>query len=60
MLKTIGLLNYTEAEAQTEETKQAEMKKVIKQAKDKALKERIMAMMFLQNADKARYGRKYD
>eukprot|EP00957_Ditylum_brightwellii_P199375 15197159-Ditylum_brightwellii.AAC.1 len=36
------------------------MKKVIKQARDKALKERVMVMLFLQNADKARYGQKYD
>eukprot|EP00957_Ditylum_brightwellii_P188957 14384358-Ditylum_brightwellii.AAC.1 len=39
VLKNVGLLDYTEAKAETDTTKQAEMKKVIKQARDKALKE---------------------
>eukprot|EP00957_Ditylum_brightwellii_P164001 12486922-Ditylum_brightwellii.AAC.1 len=60
MLKNVGLLDYTEAETETDATKQTEIKKVIKQARDKALKEQVMAMLFLQNADKARYGQKYD
>jgi hypothetical protein len=60
MLKNVGLLYYTKAETETDVTKQTEMKKVIKQARDKALRERVMAMLFLQSADKARYGQKYD
>eukprot|EP00957_Ditylum_brightwellii_P046844 3555613-Ditylum_brightwellii.AAC.1 len=59
MLKNIGLLDYTKAETETDATKQTEMKKVIKQARDKAWKKQVMAMLFLQNADKARYGQKY-
>jgi hypothetical protein len=60
MLKTVGLLDYSEAEEEADEAAQTAMKKVIKQARDKALKERVMAMLFLQNVDRARYGRKYD
>eukprot|EP00957_Ditylum_brightwellii_P033277 2521143-Ditylum_brightwellii.AAC.1 len=60
ILKTIGVLNYNEADDISEEAKVDEKKKDIKQARDKSLKERVMAMLFLQNVDKARYGKKYD
>eukprot|EP00957_Ditylum_brightwellii_P045563 3454833-Ditylum_brightwellii.AAC.1 len=60
MLKTIGVLDYTEADAISDEAKEDEKKKVIKQARDKALKEQVMTMLLLQNADKAHYGKKYD
>eukprot|EP00957_Ditylum_brightwellii_P184759 14072597-Ditylum_brightwellii.AAC.1 len=43
MLKNVGLLDYTKAETETDATKQTEREKVIKQARDKALKERVMA-----------------
>ena len=33
---------------------------VLKVKRDKQVKESVLAMMFMQNADKARYGRKYD
>ena len=33
---------------------------VLKDKRDKQVKERVLAMMFIQNADKARYGKKYD
>eukprot|EP00957_Ditylum_brightwellii_P168803 12848159-Ditylum_brightwellii.AAC.1 len=42
MLKTIGVLKYTEADAISDEAKVDVKKKVIKQARDKAWKEQVM------------------
>eukprot|EP00957_Ditylum_brightwellii_P024582 1856392-Ditylum_brightwellii.AAC.1 len=60
MLKIFGVLDYNEAAAISDEAKGDKKKKVINQARDKALKEQVMAMLFLQSADKAHYGKKYD
>ena len=38
----------------------AEEYEVLKGKQDKQVKENVLAMLFMQNADKARYGRKYD
>ena len=40
----------------------ARKKKILEleEARDKVLRERVLAMLFLQNADKSRYGRKYE
>eukprot|EP00957_Ditylum_brightwellii_P070666 5370706-Ditylum_brightwellii.AAC.1 len=56
MLKNVGLLDYIKAKTETDTTKQTEIKKFIKQARDNALKEQVMAMLLLQNGDKTRYG----
>ena len=32
----------------------------LQEARDKDLKERVLATLFLQNTDKSRYGRKYE
>ena len=40
----------------------ARKKKILEleEARDKVLRERVLAMLFLQNADKSRYGSKYE